>query len=307
MTGKSVTIKRGRPSRFQAPLPIPAFIPAHWKDLPHAPTNYKSPPRELVRPSVKIPVLDWWKGHCERAFIALNPFYRLPATQDIGNSKTTQVGSRTYVASDLRGGGYDAEYDFDFFDYSKRHAETVRWSAVHDAVCPDVPFKTFALCVWISSCLGRRDDVPADIQERIEAYCLANALFLPDDDILSPALEPRVGEFLKAAGIECIDIYSEFREYRETHPVEVLSKDYPAFVLPRGGVRNDIYCIHAKEIGLVMAWEFDGVEALIGLSEDAVKVARPEEFFEGFYVGEDTYTDWANPLDFAPRDAPHQS
>jgi hypothetical protein len=268
------------------------------------PTKLKSPPRELVRPPPRIPILDWWKGHYEQAFIALNPFYRLPATQDIGNSKTTIVNGRTYVASKFRRSGDFDEFEFDFFDYSKRHGETVRWSTVHDAVCPEVPFSKFALCVWISSCLGRRDDVPADIQERVEAYCLSNALFLPEDNVLASVLEPRVGEFLSAAGVECIDIYSQFRENRETHSVDVLSKDYPAFVLPRGRSTELVYCIHSKEIGLVMTWEFDGVEALIGLSNEALKVAKPEDFFEGFYVGEDTYTDWANPLDFTPRDAP---
>ena len=89
------------------------------------PTNYQTPPRELVRPTVNIPVLDWWKGHYEKAFVALNPFYRLPIPKSMGGSNTTQVDGRTYVASVLRGGMYDVEHGFDFDDYAKLHAETV--------------------------------------------------------------------------------------------------------------------------------------------------------------------------------------
>ena len=53
-----------------------------------------------------------------------------------------------------------------------------------------------------------------------------------------------------------------------------------------------------------MSWDFDCTEGLIGLSRKALEVAKPEDFFEGFYVDGYTYNDWLNPLDFGQRKLP---
>lgn len=262
-------------------------------------TTFDKTPREIESPDCKTPLLDWWKDHYSRVYIVFNPFFRLPATEKTNRDNTISVSGRNYIKADWR--NLQKIVSMNATDYMKQFAETVSWREVNQAACPHIPFRDFALSVWISSCCGRRDDVPANLQELIGEYCRSNALFLPTDDVLSPALEPQVGRFLAAAGLSEVDIYDEFRHNKETCSLEVLSRENPSLRLAEAITGRGIHCIHSKALGLVMDWEFDGVSGLIGLSDAAAKAVAPEDFFEGFYVDERTYSDWPNPVDFFDR------
>ncbi|WP_428525087.1 hypothetical protein [Roseibium sp.] len=216
-------------------------------------------------------------------------------------AETTMVGGRRYVTASCSGAdGFDEDHAV----YAKQYGETTPWSDVHKAVCPDVPFEMFARCVWISSSLGRRMDIPSDIQDAIEDYCVSEALFLPQDDTPEPANEPQIGHFLSALRITAVDVYDEFRDNVFRYDIEAFSRVRPKIRLPQAITHDTYFCIHSKDMGLVMTWEFDGVAALIGLTNDALSHARPEAYFEGFYADANTYSDWANPLDFCPRKPP---
>ncbi|QDG77884.1 hypothetical protein [Labrenzia sp. PHM005] len=266
-----------------------------------AQTDFKNVPREIKEPAPGTPVLDWWDGIYDKVFIALNPFVRWPVVESVVANKVTVIDGKKYVTASVSGAD---GFDEDQATHAKKYGETTRWSDVHAAVCPEVPFEIFAQCVWISSCLGRRKDVPSEIQEAIGDYCFTHALFLPQDDIPEPALEPQIGRFLAALDITSVDVYDEFRANVFRCGVEAFSQDSPKIRLPQAITRDTYYCIHSKEAGLVMTWEFDGVEAFIGLTKNALTNARPEDYFEGFYADANTYSDWANPLDFCPRKPP---
>ncbi len=255
-------------------------------------TNFKEVPRAVASPSHKIPILEWWEGFYDKVFIALNPFFRLPSTDEIPVSSVMLANGLSYISS--KEAGTDNNCGVDYDDYAKAHGEMVSWSSVHQAVCPEEPFKKFALCTWISSCLGTRHDVPPELQGRIKEYCASQALFLPTDDMLSPVLEPKVGEFLRAAGVSSVDQYDEFRTEKERCDVELFTSAHPT---------NGVRCIHSPTTGLIMDWQFDGVEGIIGLSARALEAVSPEDYFEGFYADENTYSDWLNPRDFFPREA----
>ncbi len=257
-------------------------------------TLFKKVPRELEHPNVKVPILHWWEGCYEKVFIAFNPFVRVPIVDEKSVHETITVNGIEYLNSKLCEGNFD--------DIFKKYGQIIKWSDVHSAVCPNIPFMEFARCIWISVALGRRDDVDQSLQDEIEDYCDSNAIFYPHESCLSPVLEPNVRNFLKNMMIDKVDVYDEFRHNKFTINVSKFSQEQVSVELPEAITGSGVYGIHSKELGLLMSWDFECVEGLIGLSSNVVSKACPEEFFEGFYVTAETYNDWLNPVDFFKRD-----
>ncbi len=254
--------------------------------------------REIAHPPTSVPVLKCWKGHYDKVFVALHPFFRVPCVEELAGANSVLVDGKKYVEPDWSRLSLP---DGRFFESVKEQSETVTWAAVHHAVCPDTPFKTFGLCTWISSCLGRRKDVPADLQDAIALWCNERALFLPLDDILCPTMEPSIGAFLLAAGIVEVEIYDAHHMNRKTFEADRFCRGFPSAGVWNGESSRAVSCIHAQVPGLVMSWTMDSVECLIGLTDSVLERARPENFFEGFYADTSTYSDWLNPFDFTER------
>ena len=52
---------------------------------------------------------------------------------------------------------------------------------------------------------------------------------------------------------------------------------------------------------MLLTWEFESTEITIAMTDRALGLVRPEEFFAGWYADKRTYADVNSPVDFLPR------
>ena len=78
---------------------------------------------------------------------------------------------------------------------------------------------------------------------------------------------------------------------------EAFAAENPPVRLPEAHV-SAISCDSPR---MLIAWNFDGVEAFVCIPDEVRRLAAPERFFEGRYAGTDTYVDWLNPTDLFKR------
>lgn len=235
--------------------------------------------RTIHHPSHKVPILTWWAGIYDHVFIALHPFFRVPGLKGLG--------SKPFPSDDL----------------IKSSGQPVPWSEVHRAVAPEGPRDTFYRAAWLLSVLGYAERANIDLQTRIENYCARESLFLPQEYGLAPILEPTVGNFLARLGSSSVVAWDEFRENSIELELSTFDRSQPHYRLPRSITSSRIWGLHNREKGLLLTWEFDSTDALIALTTDALSLAKPEEFFEGWYADEKTYCDVLNPPEFIRRES----
>jgi len=134
--------------------------------------------RRITHPSTEVSILTWWKGIYDHAFIVPHPLYRVQ--------------------------GFDGLEPFPDDDTIKSDGEAVSWSEVHRSVAPERTQKEVYLAIWLLSVLGFAKRADTELQKRIEAFCLRERLYLPDENGLPPILEPQVGRFLGRFGLPSV-------------------------------------------------------------------------------------------------------
>ena len=249
--------------------------------------------RVIQHPSCRVPMLTWWEGLYDQVFVALHPFYRIRKAEML----VSPAGSEIY--EDVL--PYDDRPE-NFGDRIKSRGEAVSWAEVHQAVAPDLPRSEVYLAVWLLACIGYQDRVGIGLQMRLAAYCQENQLYLPEDDGLPAILEPVVQEFLSCFGCRHATAWDEFRHYSDTVPLSVFRKAEPCYLLPKSITSSAVWGLHLPDPGVLMTWGFDGTEAIIAMTSRALEIAKPENFFEGWYADAGTYEDVFNPVEFLNRE-----
>lgn len=239
-------------------------------------------------------MLKWWEGIYDHVFIALHPFFRIRKKL----VEVTGLDKHSNYENWIESG----DFADDFEDIVKHRGEPVSWHSVHMAVAPEVPEPTFFRAVWLLACSGFQERADIALQKKISTYCEKQRLQLPEDDSLSAILHPTVYRFLSALGAETVTVWDEFRDNSFTVPISVFAPEQPTYWLSRATTRNGVWAIHLANPGLLIGCQFDGTEAMIAMTENALKIAKPDDFFEGRYADSATYCDWLNPSDFFERD-----
>ncbi|MBY6054855.1 hypothetical protein [Leisingera daeponensis] len=249
--------------------------------------------RVVQHPGYKVPMLTWWEGIYDQVFVALHPFYRI---RKAGVS-VSPAGSEIYedvLPCDDR--------PENFGDMIKSRGEAVSWAEVHQAVAPDLPRSDVYLAIWLLACIGYQDRAGIDLQKRLAVYCQANRLYLPEDDGLAAILQPVVQEFLSCFGCRDVTAWDEFRHHSDTVPLSVFRKAEPCYWLPQSITSPAVWGLHLPNPGILMTWGFDGTEAIIAMTSRTLEMARPENFFEGWYADAGTFADVFNPVEFLKRE-----
>jgi hypothetical protein len=252
----------------------------------------KGDPRVSLPPDHR-PLREWWRGTYPHVFIAPHPFTRLRVDAPGVPPEVPRDPSGRFV-SDRREGGWELENAF------KNGAEVMSWRDARRTIAPASELRAFARATWLLSCYGfsQRNDVDRKLQHVIHEWCVANEWFLPDDDSLPPALEPAVGTFLRALGVETVTIRDEFDDHRRDVAVTAFDKGQPVLSFPEFRTRPFVYGVFVMVPGAFLGWEFDGAEAIIGLTDEARERVDPGDHFECFPVDEAARSDWLNPPDF---------
>lgn len=233
--------------------------------------------RSIYHPSHEVPILTWWAGIYDHAFIAPHPFVRV---QGFGG-----LGCEPYPHDDV----------------IKAQGEAVSWSAVHRSVAPVRTREEVYLAIWLLSVLGFTERADIELQKRIEAYCRQERLYLPEEFGHSAIMEPAIGRFLARFDVPSVSAWDEFRDNVVELPLSDFDRDQPAIRLPKSTTSASIWGLHLPDPGILLTWDFEATEIIIGMTERALKQARPEEFFEGWYADERTYSDVFNPPSFLER------
>lgn len=222
-------------------------------------------------------MLTWWAGIYDHIFVAPHPFFR------------------------VRGfGGTDSEPE-PTDDLIKSSGQMVSWREVYQAIAPDEPREKFDRAVWLLSVLGLTERADIRLQQRIKAHCEKEALYLPEEDGLPPILEGAVEEFLSALGAKRVTAWDEFRENSVDVDVSEFACGRPSIFLPKAITGNRVWALQLHNPKVLICWEFDGTVALVAMDHRALAIARPENFFDGWYADTTTYSDVFNPHDFFER------
>ena len=180
--------------------------------------------------------------------------------------------------------------------------ENVTWEHVRQAVAPEEPKDVVYRAIWLLSCVGYRDRANRALQKRIDVFCDQERLYLPLDHTMPPNLEPATGRFLAHFGATTVTAWDEFRDNFAEVPLAAFRPEHPSIHIPNGLASRGVHGLHLPDPGVLLTWQFDCTEALVAMSDRALRQARPEEFFEGWYADETTYRDVYNPRDFFERE-----
>lgn len=248
--------------------------------------------RAMEHPPIDVPILNWWHGVYDHVFVALHPFYGIPAEVPERQSSN----DRTYeeILS------WHAQPD-EFEDIVKARGEAITWAEVHRNVAPETAEDDVYRAIWLLSCIGYQKRANISLQKRIVAYCEPRGIYFPAADGLPAVMEDQVARFLLASGADSVTAWDEFRDNSFDIPVPAFGRDQPPIVLPRSTTSSAVWGISLDDPGLLLTWQFDGTEALVAMTDQAFQKARPELFFEGWYVREGDYSDVFNPKDFFKR------
>lgn len=235
--------------------------------------------RRVTHPSTEMPILTWWKGIYDHAYIAPHPFVRV---QGFGG-----LGSKPYPSDDA----------------IKSMGEAVSWSTVHRSVAPERTREEVFLAIWLLSVLGFVERADVELQKRIENYCQKERLYLPEEFGHSSIMEPSIGRFLSQFDVPSVAASDEFRDNVFELPLSDFDRNRPAIRLPKSATSASIWGLHVPDPGILLTWAFESTEIIIGMTDRALKLARPEDFFDGWYADERSYSDVHNPADFLTRRA----
>lgn len=230
-------------------------------------------------------MLSWWRGIYDHVFIALHPFYGVRRLDGAGREDLFDWGDRP-----------------DNFEKTvKRRGDAVRWEEVHKAVAPEVPQEKMYLAIWLGAVLGYAERADISLQERIVEWLEEEKLYLPDEFGMAAVMEPSVGRFFSHLGASKVTIFDEFREHSAKVDVQAFAPDQPDLRMPQYSTGSGVWAVHAPELGILMSWDNECIAPLIAMTVSARQMARPEDFFEGWYADETTYSDVFNPKDFLRR------
>ena len=257
------------------------------------------PPRHLQEPPLATPILEWWAGCYDHAFVVLNPFFRVPGHAPATSAYSTvrtgplSVGEIVdLVSSPQPPQPNRAPEDFD--SLIKATGQPVSWDEIRRAI--DAPSgMEFYRTVWLWTVQCERKDRNAVIADALSRHCDATATYSPEEDMLPAVMEPMLGRYLAAHGLETVTLWSEWRDKSLEVTVASLMPGNPALRLPR----DKVAAVTAP--GLIMCWAFDDVSALMAMTDARLIQADPKDFFEILSVTPDMYPDVFNPQDANPR------
>lgn len=259
------------------------------------------PPRHLHEPDLAVPVLEWWADCYDYVFVVLNPFFRVPGytpeTAAYGPEHVGSLSNKSILAllKNLPDRANEAPANFE--DIVKKTGEPLRWIEIQREIGAD-DFQTFARTAWLWTVHTDRQDRDPQIALALEAYCQKNDIYPPEEDMLPAVLEPVIGKYLNALGLDSVEIWNEWRNVSREIQVSDLAPDAPSVEIPR----EKTSAVAAP--GLIMSWGFDDTYGLLGLSDALKNRVDPDSYFEGFWVTPDMYCDVFNPVGFFDRQPP---
>lgn len=222
------------------------------------------PPDRTMSYAWDEPILSYYAGIFDIAYIALHPFLHGEKTDSITRAP-----------------------DADFIE--KNSAKATPWEKIRS----DLGFKTLARlerAVRISGGALREELGDASETKRLDEYCEANSLWLPEQDTFPPFLEPSLVRLFQDAGIVDVEVREELDETLYQFPINALDGPRPWSEIPGFPTRPDR--IMAKDRTLLAIIEWDTTFTVIAGTAERLEQVNLPTLFEGFAVTPNLRMDW---------------
>jgi len=248
------------------------------------------------------PILDFYRGTFDAAYIAVHPFFRIPGLDPLRCDHGSIVVERSEIPADANLLDYfkrlDAERERthtvsvrEVDDQAKRDGVVVPWRDV-GPLCglDDARAISRALRTVILSLRPEfTDEYGAD---RLMAWCARERIFRPSDTEFQPILEHRLVELFEHAGLDRVVLGDEFGDHDIPKPLDFLRTeqawagrdDWP----PIYGVRR----LYAEDRSIIAIVPWDQFFTVIAMTAERAAQTAVELLFEGFWCDDATTLSW---------------
>jgi len=248
------------------------------------------------------PMLSFYNGAYDKAFIAFHPFYAIPGQHSRSyHSKTVHV-ERSELDADLSGSQLLAAVDGiakkhrsgklgpELVDtLAKREGLKIGWEQVgRGAGLSTFGAVNRALMTGIGALRTEwTDPVGAS---RLERYCDENALFMPAEGCFQAVMERSIARLFRDAEVDDVEAATEFDEAPQRLRPGALDGDTPWDVA--GALSKCVKRLFAADRSLLVVVEWDSFVTLICGRAEKLQQVRMSELFDGFWCDASTSHVW---------------
>jgi hypothetical protein len=248
------------------------------------------------------PLLDFYKGTFDAAYIAVHPFFRIPGLDPLRCAHGSVVVRRSEMPEDVDLLDYsrliDAERrlvhqvpEGDVDERAKRDGVIVPWRDVgpycelDDARAINRALRTVILGL-------RPEFADEDGADRLTAFCAREQIFRPTESEFQPICEDRLVSLFEQAGCGRVILGDEFGDHDIPKPLDFLRTeqawaeraDWP----PIYGVRR----LYAEDRSMIAIVPWDQFFTVIAMTAERATHTRVESLFEGFWCDDATTLSW---------------
>jgi hypothetical protein len=260
--------------------------------------------RRITDPHFGAPFLEWYNGIFNSVFIALHPFVTIEGMDPGEAERPVLVVNRNDIPAETLNldlmhqiaGQRKEGLSFDLETVQTREKEIgsrVSWQHIKESCgftsIRDVNRALLAIIMAINEKYNNSSDTA-----HLEAFCDANQIFLPTEDVFPPIMQPEIAALLQRLNSGPVYIADEFNE-------NIVKLDPAAMFKTKSWMRSGLYEFRANKIYpedhsflLIVPW--DNFYTAICGDENRLKAAKIEELFEGFWCDPATTDDWWSQL-----------
>jgi len=256
-------------------------------------------------PSYNEPILGWYAGAYDLAYVALHPFVRIPGLDPALCSPWTTHIDRSDLPADqdlldaIR--AKESTEDLKFSPHvvdelTKRRGITLSWSEVGKAVgFTNVADINRALLTSIGALkVEYQDQAGADL---LSSYCSSQKIFPPSEGNFQASMQRNLGRLFRDSGVDRVEVAGQFDEEASPLEISLLNSQQPwcsIDVIPNRADR-----IFAADRSLLVVVDWDSFFTLICGKAERLKSVSVAELFEGFWCSPSTnHNWWLHPSDF---------
>lgn len=248
------------------------------------------------------PLLSFYNGAYDKAFIAFHPFYAIPGQHPRSCHLRTVHVERSELDADLSGSQLLTAVDGIATKHraGKLGPELVdtlpKWEGLGigwEQVGRGAGLSAFeavnrALMTVIGA--SRTEWTDPVGASRLECYCDENALFMPSEGCFQAVMERFIARLFRDAGVDDVEAAAEFDEAPERLRPGALDGDKPWNVA--GALPKCVKRFFAADRSLMVVVEWDSFFTLICGRAEKTQQVRMSELFDGFWCDMSTSHVW---------------
>lgn len=248
------------------------------------------------------PLLDFYHGTFDVAYIALHPFVRVPGLDPLRCQHGSIVINRSEIPENVDLLAYIQQADSEHErERPVDHEETDRRLKAEGRIVPwrdvmaacdlaDARHAHRALRTVIGGLHRDLADEPA--ADRMTAFCGSRQIFRPTESEFQAAMERDLVELFARAGCEQVVLGDEFGEHDIPEPLDFLRGDEAWANRPGWPQIHGVRRIYAADRSMIAIVPWDQFFTVIAMTADRAARAETDRLFEGFWCGADTSLAW---------------